>query len=185
MARPAILAVDDDRVVLGAVERDLRRHYGKEYRIATAASGPDALKLLDHLKLRGAAVALLLVDQRMPQMTGVDFIARAIEGFPDAKRVLLTAYADTDAAIRAINDIGLDHYLMKPWDPPEERLYPVLDDLLGDWMASFRPPFEGIRIIGHRWSAQAHGLRDFLARNQLPYLWLDVEVDRRPDNCWS
>lgn len=178
MARPAILAVDDDQVVLGAVERDLRRQFGKEYRILTAGSGPAALKILDQLKLRNAPVALFLVDQRMPQMTGVEFLSQAIESFPDAKRVLLTAYADTDAAIRAINDIALDHYLMKPWDPPEEKLYPVLDDLLTDWMATYRPPFEGIRIVGHRWSIQAHSIRDFLARNQVPYQWLDVEDDQ-------
>ena len=177
MVRPVILAVDDDQVVLGAVERDLRRQYGKEYRVLTADTGEGALKALDQLRLRNSPVALFLVDQRMPRMTGVEFLAQAIEIFPDAKRVLLTAYADTDAAIRAINDIALDHYLMKPWDPPEERLYPVLDDLLGDWMAGYRPPFEGIRIIGHRWSVQAHGIRDFLARNQLPYQWLDVELE--------
>lgn len=178
MAKPTILVVDDDRVVLGAVDRDLRRRYGKDYRILTAGSGADALSTLDHLRLRNAPVALFLVDQRMPGMTGVEFLAQAIGGFPDAKRVLLTAYADTDAAIRAINDVRLDYYLMKPWDPPEERLYPVLDDLLGDWMAGFRPPFEGIRIVGHRWSPQAHALRDFLGRNLLPYQWLDVELDR-------
>ena len=178
MAKPSILALDDDQVVLGAVERDLRRQYGKEYRILAAGSGQDALKALDQLKLRNSPVALFLVDQRMPRMTGVEFLGRAIETFPGAKRVLLTAYADTEVAIRAINDIGLDHYLMKPWDPPEERLYPVLDDLLEDWMAHYRPPFEGIRIIGHRWSSQAHGIRDFLARNQHTYQWLDIEVEK-------
>jgi thioredoxin reductase (NADPH) len=177
VAKPAILAVDDDRVVLSAVERDLRRQYGKDYRILGADSGAGALEALKQLKLRGDAVALMVVDQRMPQMTGVEFLAQSIELFPSAKRVLLTAYADTEAAIRAINDIRLDHYLMKPWDPPEERLYPVLSDLLDDWQASYRPAFEGIRLIGLRWSPQAHELKDFLARNQLPYQWLDIESD--------
>jgi thioredoxin reductase (NADPH) len=177
VAKPTILAVDDDRVVLSAVERDLRRQYGKDYRILGADSGTGALEALKQLKLRGDPVALMVVDQRMPQMTGVEFLAQTIELFPTAKRVLLTAYADTEAAIRAINDIRLDHYLMKPWDPPEERLYPVLSDLLGDWQASYRPAFEGIRLIGLRWSPQAHALKDFLARNQLPYQWLDIELD--------
>lgn len=179
MAKPTILAVDDDRGVLAAVERDLRRKYGRDYRILTASSGQDALSALDHLKLRGAPVALFLIDQRMPGMTGVEFLRRAMEGFPDAKRVLLTAYADTEAAIRAINEVRLDHYLMKPWDPPEERLYPVLDDLLDDWIANYHPIFEGVRIVGHRWSAEAHSIRDFLARNQVPFLWLDVESDQQ------
>lgn len=177
MPRPALLAVDDDRTVLAAVERDLRRKYGKDHRILTADSGAAALATLQRLKLRNDPVALLLVDQRMPQQTGVEFLAQALALFPDARRVLLTAYADTEAAIRAINEIRLDHYLMKPWDPPEERLYPVLDDLLDNWWANFRPPFEGIRLVGHRWSPQAHALRDFLSRNQVPYRWLDVETE--------
>jgi thioredoxin reductase (NADPH) len=178
-AKPTILAVDDDLGVLRAVERDLRAHYGKDYRILTADSGAAALATLRQLVARGNAVALLLVDQRMPGMTGVEFLAQAIDLFPEAKRVLLTAYADTAVAIRAINDIRLDHYLLKPWDPPEERLYPVLDDLLEDWQADYRPPFEGVRVVGHRWSPQAHAVRQFLARNQVPYQWLDVETDSR------
>jgi len=177
MAKPTMLAVDDDRVVLSAVERDLRRKYGKDYRILGADSGAAALDALNQLKLRNDPVALMLVDQRMPRMTGVEFLAQAILLYPDAKRVLLTAYADTEVAIRAINDIRLDHYLMKPWDPPEERLYPVLSDLLDDWHANFRLPFEGIRVIGHPWSPQAHAIRDFLARNQIPYQWLNIEID--------
>jgi thioredoxin reductase (NADPH) len=177
LAKPTILAVDDDRVVLSAVERDLRRQYGRGYRILGADSGAAALDALNQLKLRGDPVALLVADQRMPRMTGVEFLAQAIDLFPNAKRVLLTAYADTEAAIRAINDIRLDHYLMKPWDPPEERLYPVLSDLLDDWQASYRPAFEGVRVIGHRWSPHAHAVKDFLARNQLPYQWLDLESD--------
>ena len=177
MVKPVIMAVDDDRVVLGAVERDLRRQYGKQYRILGAESGAAALDALRQLTLRGDPVALLLVDQRMPQMTGVEFLAQAIQLFPSAKRVLLTAYADTEAAIRAINEIRLDHYLMKPWDPPEERLYPVVSDLLGDWQATYLPPFEGIRVVGYRWSPEAHDVRNFLVRNQIPYRWFDIEDD--------
>ena len=133
--------------------------------------------MLRELKLANRVVALFVVDQRMPEMTGVEFLAQAIELFPDAKRVLLTAYADTEAAIRAINEVRLDHYLMKPWHPPEELLYPVLDDLLDDWRANYQPVFEGVRVIGHRWSADGHRVRDFLARNLIPYRWLDIETD--------
>ena len=176
MAKPVLLVVDDDAEVLRAVERDLRRRYSERYRVLRADSGATALEALRGLKLRNNSAALLLVDQRMPQMTGVEFIAQAVEIFPDAKRVLLTAYADTDAAIRAINDARIHHYLLKPWDPPEEHLYPVLDDLLGDWMASYRPPFEGIRVLGTRWSPDCYAIRDFLARNQAPYQWIDVET---------
>ncbi len=177
MAKPVILAVDDDRVVLSAVERDLRRRYGKDYRVIGAGSGEAALDALRQLSLRSEIVALFVVDQRMPQMTGVEFLTEAIQIFPGAKRVLLTAYADTEAAIRAINEIRLDHYLMKPWDPPEEHLYPVLDDLLDDWRGAYRPAFEGIRVVGHRWSPQTHEIKNFLARNQVPYQWLDIESD--------
>jgi thioredoxin reductase (NADPH) len=175
MAKPVILAVDDDPQVLRAVERDLRRKYAREYRVLRADSGESALDALDKLKLRGDPVALFLVDQRMPRMTGVEFLEKAIEIFPEAKRDLLTAYADTDAAIRAINEIGLDYYLQKPWDPPEEHLYPILDDQLDDWQADFKPPFEGVRVVGDRWSPDSHRIRDFLARNRVPYRWLDVE----------
>jgi thioredoxin reductase (NADPH) len=177
MPKPVIVAVDDDRTVLAAVERDLRRRYGKDYRIVSADSGAAALSALRRLRLRNDPVALLLVDQRMPRQTGVEFLAEAMSLYPEVKRVLLTAYADTEAAIRAINEIRLDYYLLKPWDPPEEKLYPVLDDLLGDWQAGFRPPFEGIRLIGYRWSPEAHAVRDFLARNQAPYQWLDIESE--------
>jgi thioredoxin reductase (NADPH) len=175
MVKPAILAVDDDPQVLRAVERDLRRRYAREYRVLRADSGESALDALDKLKLRGDPVALFLVDQRMPRMTGVEFLEKAIEIFPEAKRNLLTAYADTDAAIRAINEVGLDYYLQKPWDPPEEHLYPILDDQLDDWRADFKPPFEGVRVVGDRWSPDSHRIRDFLARNRVPYRWLDVE----------
>ena len=170
------MAVDDEVGVLHAVRRDLSSHYSGRFRILAAESGESALEALRELKVRGDPVALLLVDQRMPGMSGIEFVALALELFPDVKRVLLTAYADTEAAIHAINDVQIDYYLLKPWDPPEERLYPVLDDLLDDWLAAFRPPFEGMRIVGHRWSAASHQLRDFLGRNQVPYQWLDVEI---------
>jgi thioredoxin reductase (NADPH) len=177
MEKPVILAVDDDPGVLAAVARDLRRKYGAEYEIMRAASGAEALAELKDLKLGTRVVAAFVVDQRMPQMTGVEFLAQAMPLFPEAKRVLLTAYADTDAAIRAINEVRLDHYLLKPWDPPEEKLYPILDDLLDDWRAGYQPVFEGVRVIGHRWSAEGHRVRDFLARNLIPYRWLDIEAD--------
>lgn len=177
MVKPVILAVDDDREVLAAVERDLRRHYRARYRVVSAASGQEALEAARELKRRGAAVALFLVDQRMPVMTGTQFLAEAQKLYPDARKVLLTAYADTDAAIAAINEIGLHHYLMKPWDPPEQRLYPVLDDLLGEWASSVRLPYEGVRVAGSRWSPQSFATRDFLSRNQIPYQWIDIDTD--------
>lgn len=176
MPKPAILVVDDDADVLRAVERDVRQRYGSEYRLVRAGSGQAALDVLRQLQERGDDVALLLSDQRMPQMTGVEMLQAAIPLFPQAKRVLLTAYADTEAAIRAINTARVDYYLTKPWNPPEDSLYPVLDDLLADWRAETPPSFEGIRLVGHRWSPEAHQLKEFLARNQVPYLWLDVEV---------
>jgi thioredoxin reductase (NADPH) len=176
MVKPVLLTVDDDPEVLRAVDRDLRRRYAERYRVVRADSGAAALEALQGLKRRNGAVGLLLVDQRMPQMTGVEFISRAMDFYPDARRVLLTAYADTDAAIQAINQAKIHHYLLKPWDPPEEQLYPVLDDLLDDWQASFRPPFEGVRVLGHRWSPRSHDVRDFLARQQVPYRWLDMET---------
>jgi thioredoxin reductase (NADPH) len=177
MAKPVIWTVDDDPDVLRAVERDLRRQYGNRYRVMAADSGAGALESVKQLKLRNDPVALFLVDQRMPRMSGVEFLEAALEFYPEAKRALLTAYADTDAAIRAINSVKIDHYLMKPWDPPEERLYGVVDDLLDDWQAGFRPPFEGIRIVGHRWSPHFNQMRDFLARNSIPYQLLDAETD--------
>lgn len=177
MAKPIILTVDDDPEVLQAVARDLRQQYGSRFRIVRADSGQSAIEATQQLKLRNEAVALFLVDQRMPRMSGVEFLEQALPIFPTAKRALLTAYADTDAAIRAINSTQIDYYLLKPWDPPEERLYPVLDDLLEDWLASFRPPFEGIRVVGNRWSPQSHQVKDFLARNQIPYQWLDIELE--------
>lgn len=177
MAKPVLLTVDDDAEVLRAVERDLRREYGNRFRVLRASSGESALDALRQLKLRNDPVALLLVDQRMPKMSGVEFIEQANTLFPEAKRALLTAYADTDAAIHAINKARVDYYLMKPWDPPEENFYPVLNDLLDDWLASYHPPFEGIRVLGHRWSPQALQVKSFLAGNHVPYQWLDVEAD--------
>src|SRR5688572_4958994 len=177
MAKPVIWTVDDDPDVLRAVERDLRRQYGDRYKVISADSGASALEAVRQLKLRNEPVALFLADQRMPRMTGVEFLEKAIEFYPDAKRALLTAYADTDAAIRAINNVQIDHYLMKPWDPPEERLFGVVDDLLDDWQSSYRPVFEGVRVVGHRWSPQSNEIRDFLGRNFVPHLWLNVETD--------
>ena len=181
MPKPVIWTVDDDPDVLRAVERDLRQHYGDRYRVMAADSGASALAGVEQLKLRNEPVALFLVDQRMPRMSGVEFLEGALKLFPDAKRALLTAYADTDAAIRAINQVSIDHYLMKPWDPPEERLYGIVDDLLDDWQASYHPVFEGIRVVGHRWSPAAMEIRDFLGRNFVPYQWLDVEKDEAAD----
>jgi len=174
MARPILLAVDDDVSVLEAVVQDLRRQYGETYRVMRAAGGQAALDTLAQLKSRDEPVALIISDQRMPGMTGVELLERAREIYPDARRVLLTAYADTEAAIRAINTARIHYYLNKPWDPPEEKLYPVLTDLLEDWKAGYRPPFEGLRIIGHRWSLNDFRVRNFLSRNHVPYRWLDV-----------
>ncbi len=175
--KPVILTVDDDPDVLRSIARDLRRQYGKEYRILSAESAASALEALEQLQTREAHVALLLSDQRMPRMDGVTFLGNARPMFPGSKRVLLTAYADTDAAIAAINRSQVDYYLLKPWDPPQERLYPVLDDLLEDWRASFRPGYGGVRIAGNRWSPASHQIKDFLARNHVPYRFLDVESD--------
>lgn len=177
MAKPTLMAVDDDPQVLRAVDRDLRQRYGQDYRILRADSGESALGTLDQLRQREEPVALFLVDQRMPRMTGVEFLERARQVFPDAKRALLTAYADTDAAIRAINSAGIDYFLMKPWDPPDEKLYPVLDDLLEDWKDGYKPQFEGVKVAGHRWSPAAHRIKDFLARNLIPYQWHDIEQE--------
>ncbi len=178
MARPVVLTIDDDPEVLRGVERDLRRNpfYSKEFRIVRASSGQAALNMLPVLSKRGEAVALFLVDYKMPQMNGIEFLEQAIEHFPDARRVLLTAYADTNAAIQAINGVRLDYYLMKPWDPPEEKLYPVLDDLLKSWLACYRPPYQGLQIVGTRYSPKSYELRDFLGRNQVQYRWIDAEA---------
>lgn len=175
MSKPVLLTVDDDPEVSRAIARDLRRRYGEANRVVRAESGPDGLEALGAFVARGDKVALLLADHRMPGMTGVEFLEQAMDLAPRARRVLLTAYADTDAAIRAINEVDLDRYLLKPWTPPDERLYPALDELLEEWAATDRPAFEGIRLLGDRWSEHAHDLRDLLARNGVPYRWLDVE----------
>ena len=175
MPRPVMLAVDDDPDVLRAVERDLRKRYSDRYRVMSADSGPSALNILTRLAQRSEPVALLVADHRMPQMSGIEFLTAAIRQFPDVRRVLLTAYADTDAAIGAINIVKLNHYLLKPWDPAEQNLYPVLDDLLDEWSAGYRAPFEGVRVIGTRWSPRCYEIREFLARNHIPYQWLDIE----------
>jgi thioredoxin reductase (NADPH) len=177
MARPILLAVDDDVSVLEAVVQDLRRQYGAEYRIMRAASGQAALDTLAQVKAREEPVALLLSDQRMPGISGVEFLERSRGLYPETKRVLLTAYADTEAAIQAINSARIHYYLNKPWDPPEEKLYPVLTDLLDDWKADYRPPFEGFRVVGHRWSLRDHTLRSFLSSNHVPYRWFDVTAE--------
>jgi thioredoxin reductase (NADPH) len=176
MPKPVMLTVDDDPEVLRAIERDLRSHYAQKYRVMRANSGSAALSTLRELKARNNPVALLIADQRMPQMDGVGFLTEAMDIHPQAKRALLTAYADTNAAIDAINEARVHYYLMKPWDPPEEKLFPALDDLLHDWIAQFRPPYEGIRVLGTRWSSHSYDLRDFLGRNQVPYQWIDVEL---------
>ena len=176
MAKPVVLTVDDDAELLSAIARDLRKHYGRDYRVLRADSGAAALAVLRELKDRNDPVALVVSDQRMPSMDGVTLLSEVMTLHPKSKRALLTAYADTEAAIAAINRSQVDYYLLKPWDPPEERLYPVLDELLDDWRASFRPGYGGVRVVGDRWSARCHRIRDFLARNQVPYQFLDVEV---------
>jgi thioredoxin reductase (NADPH) len=177
MAKPIILSVDDEPQVLNAIDRDLRRKYGKSYRILKAGNGAEAIDITTEIKKRNEAIALFLVDQRMPEMEGTQFLSKARKLYPDARKVLLTAYADTEAAITSINTIELDYYLLKPWDPPEEKLYPVLDDLLSDWLAAYSPPYDGIRVAGTLWSASSHSVKDFLARNRIPYQWLDIELE--------
>jgi thioredoxin reductase (NADPH) len=177
VAKPVILTVDDDPQVLAAIERDLREHYKAEYRVVKAGSPTEALETARQLKQRGNAIALFLVDQRMPEMTGTKLLAAVREFHPEARKVLLTAYADTDAAIESINDVGLDHYLVKPWDPPEAKLYPVLDDLLAEWSTRAHLPFDGIRIAGARFSPQSYAVREFLSGNRVPYQWIDIDQD--------
>ncbi|MDB5140586.1 MAG: trxB 1 [Mucilaginibacter sp.] len=179
MERPIIFSIDDDQQVLRAISRDLKSVYGKEYKILSTTSANEALESLTDLKNSSDVVALFVCDQRMPEMEGTAFLEKAIKIFPDAKRVLLTAYSDTEAAIKAINDVRLDYYLMKPWDPPEEKLYPVLNDLLDDWQSNYIPEFKGIRVVGYQYSPQSHTVKDFLASNLVPYRWLDVE--KNPD----
>jgi thioredoxin reductase (NADPH) len=179
MPKPAILTVDDDLAVSAAITRDFRSRYGSDYRVIRTTSGAEALEALTTLALRNQPVALIASDQRMPGMTGIELLEQALTHSPDAKRLLVTAYADTDVAIRAINDIGLDYYLLKPWDPPEERLYPVVDDLLADWQQQHPDHSDEVRVVGHRWSDRSHDIKTFLARNHVPYRWYDVE--REPE----
>src|SRR5437762_5556045 len=175
MGRASMLTVDDDPAVSRAVARDLRRRYGQDYQIVRASSGAEALDALREIKLRGGRVAVLLADYRMPQMNGVDFLEQAMDLFPHARRILLTAYADTDAAIQAINVVDVDHYLLKPWDPPEEKFYPVVDALLEAWRAAPDREVEDVKVVGHRWSAPSYRIRDFLARNLVPYRWFAAD----------
>ncbi|HKN53631.1 MAG TPA: FAD-dependent oxidoreductase [Amycolatopsis sp.] len=177
MSQPILMTVDDDPAVSRSVARDLRRRYGKEYRVIRADSGADALEALREIKLRGDAVAAILADYRMPQMDGIAFLEQAMDLFPHARRALLTAYADTDAAIQAINVVDVDHYLLKPWDPPEEKLYPVIDSLVETWRAVGDRPVAEVKLVGHRWSQPSFRVRDFLARNAVPYRWYSVDDD--------
>src|SRR5262245_21602940 len=182
VSEPVILVVDDDPQVLAAIRRDLRSRYREDYRVLSANSGAAALDTVRELKSRGDALAMLISDQRMPSMLGVALLAKSRELYPIARRVLLTAYSDIDAAIRAINEAHLDHYLEKPWDPPEERLFPVIDDLLSSWQDAYRPELTGLRLIGYQWSPRSHEVKDFLASNLIPYRWLDIERD--PETSW-
>ena len=179
MKKPIVFALDDDPAVLKAVVRDLRNAYKKSYRILATESANEALQSLKDLKNKGENVALFLSDQRMPEMLGVDFLEKAKQLFPEAKRILLTAYSDTEAAIQAINEVQLDYYLMKPWDPPEEKLYPVLNDQLEEWQDTFNPVYDGIKIVGYQWSPKSHTIKDFLSGNLIPYQWMDVETSEK------
>src|SRR6266508_3043717 len=177
MPKPVIMTIDDDSSVLNSIERDLRAQYGQDYRILPINDGQAALDYLKKLEQRNETVALFLVDQRMPGLSGTEFLAQAIQAYPQAKRVLLTAYADSQAAIDSINEVGLNYYLMKPWHPPEERLYPILDELLDDWKIHVHLPYEGIRVAGTLWSLTSHQVKAFLTRHQIPYQWMDIEKD--------
>jgi len=179
MKKPIIFSVDDDRQVLNSLKRDLRSAYKQQYRIISTLDVQEALASLAELKKKGEEIALFISDQRMPEMNGVDFLERTKAVFPEAKRVLLTAYSETDAAIKAINDVQLDYYLLKPWDPPEEKLYPILDDLLDEWESTHIPQFQGIKVVGYQYTPASHAIKDFLAGNLKPYQWLDFETDTR------
>jgi thioredoxin reductase (NADPH) len=178
MKLPFIILIDDDIQVLRAIQRDVRNKFREEYKVLATDSAVEALESVKELKLKNEEVALFISDQRMPEMEGTVFIEKAREFFPDAKKVLLTAYSDIDAAIKAINSLRLDYYLLKPWNPPEEKLYPVLNDLLGDWQNNFIPEFEGIKIIGYQWSPLSHRIKDFLTGNLIPYKWIDIELNK-------
>ncbi|HSF89511.1 MAG TPA: response regulator, partial [Saprospiraceae bacterium] len=176
MKRPFILVIDDDIQVLRALERDLRNQYRNSYHVIAANSAEEAYQLISELKLKSEEIAVFISDQRMPGMDGVTFLEKARKVYPNAKQVLITAYSDIEVAISAINDIHLDYYLLKPWNPPEEKLYPVLDELLMEWQSTFRPPHEGLKIIGFQWSPKSHALKEFLSGNLIPYVWIDVET---------
>ena len=179
MSEPIIFVVDDDPQVLAAIRRDLKTRYQPDYRVLAAASGESALETILELRTRGDAIAMLITDQRMPGMQGVDLLARCRDLYPATQRVLLTAYSDIKAAVRAINEVHLDQYLEKPWDPPEERLYPAIDEMLSAWQAEYRPEVTGIRIIGHPWSPRSHTIKDFLGSNLVPYRWLEAGARSR------
>ena len=182
MKLPFIIIVDDDEQVLRAIQRDIRKKYHNDYRTSATDSANEALELIKELKLQNETVALFISDQRMPEMEGTEFFEKTKEIYPDAKLVLLTAYSDIDVAIKAINDIKLNYYLLKPWNPPEEKLYPAVDDLLDEWQAQYKPDHEGIRIIGFQWSPKSHNLKEFLSGNLIPYLWMDIESNPRAEN---
>src|SRR5689334_11219904 len=181
MKLPFIVIVDDDAHVLRAIQRDIRNNYRDDYRIVAAESANEAIELIKDVKLKNETVALFISDQRMPEMEGIEFLQKAKEIYPEAKCVLLTAYSDIEAAIRAINDIKLDHYLLKPWSPPEEKLYPIINDLLDEWQAFYKPDHEGIRIVGFQWSPKSHKLKEFLSGNLVPYLWMDAEANQEAE----
>jgi thioredoxin reductase (NADPH) len=185
MKKPIIFLIDDDPAVLKAVTRDIRSEYRSNYKILATESAKEGLEALVDLKNKGETIALFISDQKMPEMLGVEFLEKAKKLFPNSKRILLTAYSDTDAAIKAINDVQLDYYLMKPWDPPEEKLYPVINDQLDDWQSNFRPEFEGIKIVGFQWSPKSHHIKDFLSGNLIPYLWLDIESSDKAEELVS
>src|ERR1700712_3691872 len=178
MDEPIIFSIDDDLQVLRALSRDLKEQYRKEYKILSTSSVKEALDSLLELKNKGETIALFIADQRMPEMDGVSFLVKATEFYPEAKRVLLTAYSDTEAAIKAINEVKLDYYLMKPWNPPEEKLYPVINDLLDDWQNDYKPDFKGIKLIGYQFSPKSHNIKEFLAGNLVPYQWMDIEMSK-------
>src|SRR3954452_6098932 len=177
MKLPFIIIVDDDLQVLRAIQRDIRNKYREDYRVSATESANEALELIKELKLKNETVALFISDQRMPEMEGIAFLEKAKEIYPEAKLVLLTAYSDIEAAIKAINNVKLDYYLMKPWNPPEEKLYPVVNDLLDEWQTLYKPDHEGIRIIGFQWSPKSHKLKEFLSGNLVPYLWMDAQTN--------
>src|SRR5580765_4205992 len=185
MKLPYIIIIDDDVQVLRAIQRDIRNEYRDDYKVAATESAIEGLEVIKELKLKNEVVALFITDQRMPEMEGIAFLEKANEIFPDAKKVLLTAYSDIDAAIKAINNVKLDYYLLKPWHPPEEKLFPVVNDLLDEWQALYKPDFEATRIIGFQWSPKSHNLKEFLSGNLVPYIWMDIETNEEAEKYLS